>query len=188
MIIYTGIYIIYLCVSWYVRTLISPSIVVWAIRFVSVIVCIIFCFYWSSWGNLPLQSYWSLYCDHGLHCSHKLMWEQQQQQQQQQHTKYIPTRDTTCISCTIRTHSILPWLDYTRYVRHIPAPTIHYLLPGQKYINISQINTSTKWTLHCLHESAICYSSSSSSSTGAVCVWYRTYACCLLYTSPSPRD
>ena len=30
-----------------------------------------------SWGNLPLQSYWSLSCDHGLHCSDELMWEQQ---------------------------------------------------------------------------------------------------------------
>ena len=47
---------------------------------VSVIVCIIFCFYlFSSWGNLPLQSYWSLFCDHGLHCCDELMWEQQQQ-------------------------------------------------------------------------------------------------------------
>ena len=25
-------------------------------------------------GNLPLQSYWSLSCDHGLHCSDELMW------------------------------------------------------------------------------------------------------------------
>ena len=31
--------------------------------------CIIFCFYFFSFlGNLPLQSYWSLSCDHGLHC------------------------------------------------------------------------------------------------------------------------
>ena len=57
------------------------SIFVWGIRFVSVIVCIIFCFYlFSSWGNFPLQSYWSLFCDHGLHCSDEWMWEQQQQQ------------------------------------------------------------------------------------------------------------
>ena len=50
---------------------------VWGIRFVSVIVCIIFCFYlFSSWGNFPLQSYWSLSCDHGLHCSDELMREQ----------------------------------------------------------------------------------------------------------------
>ena len=27
--------------------------------------------------NLPLQSYWSLSCDHGLHCSDELMREQQ---------------------------------------------------------------------------------------------------------------
>ena len=32
----------------------------------------------SSWGNLPLQSYWSLSCDHGLHCSDELTWGQQQ--------------------------------------------------------------------------------------------------------------
>ena len=39
------------------------------------------CFYsFPSWGNFPLQSYWSLSCDHGLHCSHELMREQQQQQ------------------------------------------------------------------------------------------------------------
>ena len=60
----------------------------WGVRFVSVIVCISSCFFFiclfSSWGNLPLQSYWSLSCDHGLHCSDQLMWEQQQQQQQQQ--------------------------------------------------------------------------------------------------------
>ena len=42
--------------------------------------CTIFCFYlFSSWGNFPLQSYWSLSCNHGLHCSDYLMWEQQQQ-------------------------------------------------------------------------------------------------------------
>ena len=35
-----------------------------------------FCF----WGNLaPLQSSWSLSCDHGLHCNDELVWEQQQQ-------------------------------------------------------------------------------------------------------------
>ena len=43
-------------------------VLVWGIRLVSVIVCIIFRVYlFSSWGNLPLQSYWSLSCDHGLH-------------------------------------------------------------------------------------------------------------------------
>ena len=62
----------------YVRS--SHSFIfVWGIRFVSVIVCIIFCFYlFSSWGDFPLQSYWSLSCDHGLHCSDELMLEQQQ--------------------------------------------------------------------------------------------------------------
>ena len=35
---------------------------------------IIFCFYWfSSWGNFQLQSYWSLPYDHGLHCSDELI-------------------------------------------------------------------------------------------------------------------
>ena len=70
-----------------VRTLISPLYV--CLRYT---ICfsyrfIIFSFHlFSSWGNFPLQSYlyWSLFCDHGLHCSHELMWEQQQQQQQQQ--------------------------------------------------------------------------------------------------------
>ena len=53
-------------------------ILVYGIRFVSVIVCIIFCFYlFSSWGNIPLQRYWSLPCEHGLHCSDELTWEQQ---------------------------------------------------------------------------------------------------------------
>ena len=51
----------------------------WGIRFVSV-----YCGYYlpfftcfSSWGFLPLKSYWSLSCDHGLHCSDELMWQQQ---------------------------------------------------------------------------------------------------------------
>ena len=34
----------------------------WCVRVLS----LFFCF--SSWGNLPLQSCWSLSCDHGLHC------------------------------------------------------------------------------------------------------------------------
>ena len=46
--------------------------------YVSVIVCIIFrLLLFSSWGNLPLQSSWSHFRDHGLHCSDELMWEQQ---------------------------------------------------------------------------------------------------------------
>ena len=64
---------------WYVRTLISLFFFVWRVRFVWVIACIIFCFF-SSWGNLPLQNYWRLSCDHGLHCGDELMWEPQQQQ------------------------------------------------------------------------------------------------------------
>ena len=54
---------------------------VWGtVRFVSVIVCIFLCFcsFSSPRGNFPIQSYSTLSCDHGLHCSDKLMWEQQQ--------------------------------------------------------------------------------------------------------------
>jgi len=29
-----------------------------------------------SWGNLPLQSYWTLSCDHGLYCGDEFIWEQ----------------------------------------------------------------------------------------------------------------
>ena len=59
-------------------------IFVWGIRFVSVNVCIILYIYlFSFWGNFPLQSYWSLSCDHGLHFSDELMWEQQRQHVQQ---------------------------------------------------------------------------------------------------------
>ena len=41
--------------------------------------------------NFPLQSYWSLSCDHGLHynCSDEFMWEQQQQHSS---TTYILSR------------------------------------------------------------------------------------------------
>ena len=55
---------------------------VWGERFVSVIVCIIFYYYlfpsWATEVTLILQSYWSLSCDNGLHCSDELMSEQQQ--------------------------------------------------------------------------------------------------------------
>ena len=64
--------------------LVSAHTYILTVRFVLVIVCIILCMHYplylfSSWGdgNFPLQSYWSLSCDHGLHCSHELMWEQQ---------------------------------------------------------------------------------------------------------------
>ena len=40
----------------------------------------LFLFVFLMWGNLPLQSYWSLSCGHGLHCSDELMWDKQQQQ------------------------------------------------------------------------------------------------------------
>ena len=45
---------------------------------------IIFCFtpeyMFSSWGHFPPKRYWNLSCDHRLHCTDELMWEQQQQQ------------------------------------------------------------------------------------------------------------
>ena len=57
---------IYMYLDTYVRWS-HLYIFVWWTRFVSV-VCNISCFYlFSSWGNFPLQSYWSLSCDHGLH-------------------------------------------------------------------------------------------------------------------------
>ena len=64
---------IYVCIL--IRTYADCTLFfVWCIRFVSVIVCIIFCFYlFSSFGNFPLQSYWRLSCDHGLHCSDELL-------------------------------------------------------------------------------------------------------------------
>ena len=34
---------------------------------------LLFLICFSSSGNLPLQSYWSLPCDHGLHCSDELI-------------------------------------------------------------------------------------------------------------------
>ena len=72
---YSYVWYIYMYLDTYVRWS-HIFILDWGIRFVSVIVCFTFCFYlFSSWGNFPLQSYWSLSCDHGLHCSHDLMWE-----------------------------------------------------------------------------------------------------------------
>ena len=61
---------------WYVRTLISRVLFVRCLRFVSIIVCR-FVFSFSSWDDLPLLSYWDLSCDHGLHCGHEVVWEQQ---------------------------------------------------------------------------------------------------------------
>ena len=52
----------------------------YSIRFVSLIVCtyyLFFLFVFPPEVILPLQSYWSLSCDHGLHCGHELLWEQQ---------------------------------------------------------------------------------------------------------------
>ena len=55
-------------------------IFVWGIRFVSVIVCIFFCFLICFTAVIFRSRFscWSLPCDHGLHCSDELMWEQQQ--------------------------------------------------------------------------------------------------------------
>ena len=73
-------------------------IFVWGrIRFASVIMCMIFCFYlFSSWGNFPLQSYWSLSCDHRRRCSDGLMWKQQQQLTWQ--AKVLCAKTRTCDS------------------------------------------------------------------------------------------
>ena len=56
----------------YVRTLISPfyCCLRYTICFSYGVYYLLFCICFSSWGNLPLQSYWSLSCEHGLHCSH----------------------------------------------------------------------------------------------------------------------
>ena len=57
-------------VSWYVRALTSRLFLVWGtgMRFVSVVVLSSALNLFSYGGNLPLQSYWSLSCHHGLHC------------------------------------------------------------------------------------------------------------------------
>ena len=69
--IYTSSTSIYICIL--IRTYVDLTF--WFssevyVRFASVSVWIILCFFlFSSWGNFPLQSYWSLSCDRGLHCS-----------------------------------------------------------------------------------------------------------------------
>ena len=90
------------------------------IRFVSVIVCIIFCFSLiSSRGNFPLQSYWSLSYDHGLHCSDEFMWEQ----------RSSPTRG-------LYSRSSQSWRVWISYVLDQPWNTYSYCLnnaPGIRY-------------------------------------------------------
>ena len=56
-----------------IRTLMSPFCLTYTICFqlLCVVSSVFFCLF-SSWGNLPLQGYWSLSCDHGLHCSYEL--------------------------------------------------------------------------------------------------------------------
>ena len=75
---------------WYVsdtciRTLISPFYFCLRYRYTICKLCVrtyrfysVFIRFPPQWGNLPLQSYWSLSCDHALHCSDELMWGQQQ--------------------------------------------------------------------------------------------------------------
>ena len=60
-----------------------PTAVVWstpgtAIWFIYCVCYLVFLVLISSWGSLPLQSYWSLSCDRGLHCSYELIWEHQE--------------------------------------------------------------------------------------------------------------
>ena len=84
---------------WYVRTLISPFYFCfrYTICFSYCIPGIIFCFYlFSSWGNFSLQICWSLSCDHGLHCSHELMWEQQQKQYRTSDDTYLVPGTRVC--------------------------------------------------------------------------------------------
>ena len=79
----------YICtlIYTYVRALISPfcfsSEVYDLLQLLGLLSTVLFVF--LPWGNLPLQSYWSTSCDHGLHCSDELIWEQQQQQQYVDH-------------------------------------------------------------------------------------------------------
>ena len=62
-------------VSWYIRTLISPFYYClrYTFCFSGCVYFLLFLFCFSSWGNLPVQSYWSLSCDHGLHRSDELI-------------------------------------------------------------------------------------------------------------------
>ena len=64
---------------WYVRTMISPFYFLSEVYdlFQYRVYYVLF-YLFSSCGNLPLQIYWSLSCDHGLHCSDEEMWKQQQ--------------------------------------------------------------------------------------------------------------
>ena len=55
----------------------KPTPLEYAIRFRHCAYYLLLLFF-SSWGSLPLQSCRSLFCDHGLHCSHEFMWGQQQ--------------------------------------------------------------------------------------------------------------
>ena len=75
------IWYIYFDVSWYLDTYVRWShLLIFVLRFT---ICfgyycvhyLLFLFVFLLSGSLPLQSYWSLSCDHGLHCSDEFMWE-----------------------------------------------------------------------------------------------------------------
>ena len=60
-----------------------------------------------SWGNILLQSYWSLSCDHGLHCRDEFMWEQARNNISHAWTRCIPiegildgSHSARCPGCT----------------------------------------------------------------------------------------
>ena len=93
---------------------------------------IIFRAYWTK-----STRWWSLSCDHGLHCSNELMWEQQQQQQQQllqqkwivpkmQQVKrsvhkvmYILLYTRTAVALLVYAHNELPGISILLYVRTV---------------------------------------------------------------------
>ena len=90
-------------VSWYVRTLISPFFCLRYKICFSHVLCVlspVFYLFSSCLSNFPCQSYCSLSCDHGLHCSHdSIMWEQQQQHHHHEQ-QYIYIYDTVAVATT----------------------------------------------------------------------------------------
>ena len=76
---------IYVCIL--IRTYADLTFLLSEVYDLFQLLCIVFCFicFPPEWGtsNFPLQSYWSLSCDHGLLCSDELMSEQQLLLQQQ---------------------------------------------------------------------------------------------------------
>ena len=95
-----SIWYIYIYVSWYTwyRCILIRTYADLTFLFLSEVydvfqlLCLIFCFYlFSTWDNLPLQSYWRLCCDHGLHCSHEFMWEQHDKRRKKKNETNIDT-------------------------------------------------------------------------------------------------